>query len=53
MMIGALAKVSALPMDRADFEAVISQSMPQTKIDANLKAYDMGLELVGGKSPKV
>lgn len=51
MMIGALAEVSDLPMDRSDFEAVISQSMPQAKVEANLRAYDVGLELVKGKSP--
>ena len=53
MMIGALAKVSDLPMNRSDFEAVISQSVAQAKIDANLRAYDMGLELVKEKSPSV
>lgn len=46
MMIGALAGVGDLPMDRSDFEAVISQGMPKTKVEANLKAYDMGLELI-------
>jgi indolepyruvate ferredoxin oxidoreductase beta subunit len=50
MMIGALAEVCDLPMDRADFEAVISKSMPQAKIDANLIAYDTGRELVKEKS---
>jgi indolepyruvate ferredoxin oxidoreductase beta subunit len=48
MMIGALAKVSDLPMDRSDFEAVISQSVSQAKIEKNLRAYDMGLDLVEG-----
>ena len=51
MMIGALAEVSSLPMERSDFETVISQSMPQTKIEANLVAYDAGRELVKGNSP--
>ena len=51
MMIGALAEVSDLPMDRTDFEAVISKSMAQAKIEANLKAYDTGRELVKEKSP--
>jgi hypothetical protein len=40
-------------MDRSDFEAVISQSMPQAKVEANLKAYDVGLELVKGKWPYI
>ncbi len=53
MMIGALGEVSDLPMDRADFEAVITQSMPQAKVEANLKAYDVGLELVDEKSPYI
>ncbi len=51
MMIGALAEVSDLPMERSDFKAVISQSMPQAKIEANLVAYDTGQELVKEKSP--
>ena len=46
MMIGAFAKIGGLPMKRSDFEAVISQSMPRAKIKANMRAYDMGLELV-------
>jgi indolepyruvate ferredoxin oxidoreductase beta subunit len=46
MMIGAFAKIGDLPMDRSDFEAVVSQSMPRTKVEANMKAYDMGLELI-------
>ncbi len=50
MMIGALAEVSNLPMERSDFETVISQSMPQAKIEANLVAYDTGRELVKEKS---
>jgi indolepyruvate ferredoxin oxidoreductase beta subunit len=50
MMIGALAKVSDLPMNRSDFEAVISKSVAQAKVDVNLRAYDLGLELVTGKS---
>ncbi len=51
MMIGALAEVSNLPMERSDFETVISQSMPQVKIEANLIAYDTGRELVKADSP--
>jgi indolepyruvate ferredoxin oxidoreductase beta subunit len=50
MMIGALAEVSDLPMEQSDFETVISQSMPQAKIEANLVAYDTGRELVKEKS---
>jgi indolepyruvate ferredoxin oxidoreductase beta subunit len=50
MMIGALAEVSDLPMERSDFETAISQSMPQAKIEANLVAYDMGRELVKEKA---
>ncbi len=45
-MIGALAALSDLPMDRADFEAVIANSLPQSKVEANLTAYDMGLALI-------
>ena len=48
MMIGAAAGLGALPVDRDDFEAVISQSMPADKRTLNLSAYDMGIQMVQG-----
>ena len=46
MMIGALAGTGALPLDRAEFETVIAETMPADKAAINLKAYDMGYEMV-------
>jgi indolepyruvate ferredoxin oxidoreductase beta subunit len=45
IMIGAAAAVSDLPMDRAEFEAVISATMPSNMLSKNLEAYDMGMNL--------
>jgi hypothetical protein len=33
-------------MDREGFKGVISRSVSQDKIDINLKAYDMGEQMV-------
>lgn len=46
MMIGALAGINILPLGRENFEAVISQSMPEEKVEVNLSAYDKGIEMV-------
>jgi len=46
MMIGALAGIGELPMEREDFEMVISRSMPSDKVKANLSAYDMGVKMI-------
>jgi indolepyruvate ferredoxin oxidoreductase beta subunit len=46
MMIGALAGINVLPLDRDLFEAVISESMPEEKVEVNLSAYDKGTDMV-------
>jgi Pyruvate/2-oxoacid:ferredoxin oxidoreductase gamma subunit len=46
MMIGALAAIGDLPMERADFRAVISKTMASDKTEANLSAYDMGARMI-------
>jgi indolepyruvate ferredoxin oxidoreductase beta subunit len=46
MMIGALAGIHVLPLERADFETVISQTLPPDKMDVNMKAFDMGVDMV-------
>ncbi len=46
MMIGAAAFISALPLDREDFEVVISETMPADKLELNLQAYDLGVNEV-------
>jgi indolepyruvate ferredoxin oxidoreductase beta subunit len=48
MMIGALAGIGELPLDRQDFKQVISRSMPADKVEDNLYAYDLGVDMIGG-----
>lgn len=47
ILIGALAGVGDLPIARDDFKAVISKTLPADKMDANLKAYDLGVQMLG------
>ena len=46
LMVGALAGVGELPIDRQDFEAVISEGMAPEKVDLNLRAFDLGRQMV-------
>ena len=46
MMIGAAAGIGALPLDRNDFEAVISEMLPAARQELNLKAFDIGVGMV-------
>jgi indolepyruvate ferredoxin oxidoreductase beta subunit len=46
MMIGAAAGINAMPLDRDDFEAAISQTLTGEKLALNLKAYDLGVRMV-------
>ena len=46
MMIGAAAGIGALPFDREDFEAVISETFSSDKLELNLKAFEMGFDMV-------
>ena len=46
ILLGALAGTDALPFDRADFSQVISRMMPGKKVEANLKAFDLGTQMV-------
>ena len=46
LMIGALAGLGELPLDRTDFEAVISETVPEDKVAVNLTAFDQGSEMV-------
>ena len=46
MMIGALAATQELCLDREDFEAVISATVPADKVEINLTAFDMGRDMV-------
>ena len=46
MMIGAAAGIGALPFNRKDFEAVISETFSSDKLELNLKAFEMGVSMV-------
>jgi Pyruvate/2-oxoacid:ferredoxin oxidoreductase gamma subunit len=46
MMIGALAAIGDLPMEREDFRTVISKTLASEKTEANLFAYDMGARMI-------
>ena len=46
MMIGAAAGIGSLPLDRDGFEAAISQTLSGDKLTLNLKAYDLGVDMV-------
>ena len=46
MMIGALAAVGDLPLDREDFKATILTNMASDRVDENLTAYDMGVQMI-------
>ncbi len=46
MMIGAAAAIGVLPLHRKDFEAVISETMSTDKQELNLRAYDMGAQMI-------
>jgi len=46
IMIGALAGIGVLPLDRDAVEAVITETMSPDKIAVNLKAFDLGRSMV-------
>ena len=54
VMIGAIAGTAELPISREDFREAFLNSMPATKLDVNLRAFDLGVEKVkqaGGLKP--
>jgi indolepyruvate ferredoxin oxidoreductase beta subunit len=46
IMIGALSGTGSLPMTREDFQAVIQENLPAGTLDANMKAFDLGVAKV-------
>lgn len=42
VMIGAVAGLGVLPVDREVFEAVIREGMAASRVEANLRAFDIG-----------
>jgi indolepyruvate ferredoxin oxidoreductase beta subunit len=51
ILIGALSGINVLPLDRGDFEKVISETMSPEKVEINLRAYDLGASMVSGRKP--
>jgi indolepyruvate ferredoxin oxidoreductase beta subunit len=45
MLVGALAATGLLPLDRDDFQKVITRMVPGDKVELNLTAFDKGREL--------
>jgi len=50
IMIGAAAGTRLLPLDREDFESVISSILAPDKVEINLSAYDFGQQMVAVKT---
>lgn len=46
IMVGAVCGMDSLPVDRKDFEEVISKTLPKDKLDINLKAFDIGVAML-------
>jgi indolepyruvate ferredoxin oxidoreductase, beta subunit len=49
VMIGAVVGLGVLPLDRDDFAAAIRAGMPPARVEANLKAFDIGAAAVAGR----
>ena len=43
IMIGALSAMGELPLEREEFKKAMMKSMPDDKLDVNLKAFDAGI----------
>ncbi|MBN1663852.1 MAG: indolepyruvate oxidoreductase subunit beta [Deltaproteobacteria bacterium] len=46
IMIGAVAGIGVLPVDREDFTEVIKENLPAGTVEMNLKAFDLGVAKV-------
>lgn len=46
IMIGAATRMFEFPIDREDFNQVIIRSLPASKLDVNIKAFDMGAGMI-------
>jgi len=47
IMVGAAAGLGLLPIDDEAFKSVISENVPESKIEINMKAYRKGKEMAG------
>lgn len=45
IMIGALSGTELLPLHREDFREVISENLPEDKLNMNLEAFDLGASM--------
>lgn len=50
IMVGALAAVDILPVDRESFETVFAKTMSADKLAVNLRAFDKGMEMIAEKA---
>jgi indolepyruvate ferredoxin oxidoreductase beta subunit len=48
VMIGAVAGLGELPIDRKLFETVIREGMPASRVEANMRAFAIGAAAVAG-----
>jgi len=46
ILIGAMAAIGELPLDREAFKAVLSETMAPDKMEVNLKAFDLGSSMI-------
>jgi indolepyruvate ferredoxin oxidoreductase beta subunit len=46
ILIGAASRILVLPIDREVFKEVILNTLPTSKLDVNLKAFDMGAKMI-------
>lgn len=51
ILIGTLAGIGILPVEREGFAEVVSKIMPESKLDINLEAFDLGIKMVNGSHP--
>ena len=52
IMLGAFAGLNVLPLEKEDFREVILEMMPEDKLDINLKAYELGAEMLKDQIPE-
>ncbi len=46
IMLGALAATEVIPIEREDFKGVITETMGESRLEMNLKAFDLGVDLI-------
>ena len=46
IMIGAMSAMGELPLHREDFEEVILDSLPESSLNVNFKAFDIGASML-------